>query len=160
MGADVVRPGELDMGLLGRLQERSGEPFERGEERGAVLYAGAARLGGGSYVWQVERPVPGLMEIDDELLAKVLSAVASPSRLTLLKALLRGARGTRRLQEALGEVSTGQLYHHLKELQSVGLVVQKGRGTYEVAAQAAIPLLVIVAAVYDLADVGDDSAGG
>jgi hypothetical protein len=52
-----------------------------------------------------------------------------------------------------GGVSTGQLYHHLKELQSVGLVAQKGRGAYEVAPQTAIPLLVIIAAVYDLADV-------
>jgi DNA-binding transcriptional ArsR family regulator len=101
----------------------------------------------------MERPVPGLMAVDDELLANTLSAVSSPSRLILLKALLRAARSTHELQDALGGVSTGQLYHHLKELQSVGLVAQKGRGAYEVAPQTAIPLLVIIAAVYDLADV-------
>jgi Helix-turn-helix domain len=100
----------------------------------------------------MERPVPGLMAVDDELLANTLSAVSSPSRLILLKALLRGARSTHELQDALGGVSTGQLYH-LKELQSVGLVAQKGRGAYEVAPHTAIPLLVIIAAVYDLADV-------
>lgn len=150
-----IGPGQLDPALLQRLQQRSGPVFEGPNESGSVLYAGAATLGGGSYVWQMERPVPGLLGIDDEVIAGTLAAVSSPVRVRLLKAVLRGARETQELQAALGGVSTGQLYHHLKELTAAGLVVQKGRGRYEVAPQTVVPVLAIIAAVYDLTNGGD-----
>ena len=54
------------------------------------------------------------------------------------------------LQEALGDTSTGHLYHHLRELQAAGLIAQRRRGEYEIAPQAPVPLLVIVAAALDL----------
>ncbi len=150
-----IGPGELDPDLLQRLQGRSGPGFEEGGESGAVLYAGAARLAGGSYVWQMERPVPGLLGVDDDLIAGTLATVSSPTRVRLLKAVLRGARETHELQDALGGVSTGQLYHHLKELTAAGLVLQKSRGRYEVAPHTVVPVLAIIAAVYDLAQRGD-----
>ena len=152
-----LAPGELDAGLLQRLQQRSGPEFDATNETGSVLYAGAATVAGGSYLWQMERPVPGLLGIDDELIAETLAAVSSPTRVRLLKAVLRGARETHELQAALGGVSTGQLYHHLKELTAAGLVVQKGRGRYEVAPQTVVPVLAIIAAVYDLAHGGEPS---
>lgn len=153
--SDDLEPGELDTALLQRLQQRSGPGFDSETEGGAVLYAGAATVAGGSYVWQMERPVPGLLGIDDDLIADTLAAVSSPTRVRLLKAVLRGAREIHALQDALGGVSTGQLYHHLKELTAAGLVVQKGRGRYEVAPQTVVPVLAIIAAVYDLATTGE-----
>lgn len=147
-----VAPGEPDLGLLERLQGRTGAPYEEGDERGAILYAGSARFDDRSYVWQIERPVPGLLGVEEEVLTPVISALASPSRLQLLKAMLRGASTNQQLQQALGEVSVGQLYHHLKELQSAGLIAQKRRGSYEIKTQAVVPLLAILAAAYDLAD--------
>jgi DNA-binding transcriptional ArsR family regulator len=157
----AAAPVGLDLELLERLQGRSGPLYEEGDERGAVLYAGSARFGDRSYVWQVERSVPGLLGVEKEPLASVISALASTSRLRLLKELLRGAASNQQLQEALGEVSVGQLYHHLKELQASGLIAQKRRGSYEIKTQAVIPLLAILAASYDLADHrGRDSFGG
>lgn len=147
-----VAPGEPDLGLLERLQSRTGPPYEEDSERGAVLYAGSARFEERSYVWQIERPVPGLLGVEEEVLTPAISALASPPRLVLLKAMLRGASTNQQLQEALGGVSVGQLYHHLKELQSAGLIAQKRRGSYEIKTQAVVPLLAILAAAYDLAD--------
>lgn len=147
-----VAPGEPDLELLERLQGRTGTPYEEGGERGAILYAGSARFDDRSYVWQIERPVPGLLGVEEEVLTPVISALASPPRLRLLKAMLRGASTNQQLQQALGEVSVGQLYHHLKELQSAGLIAQKRRGSYEIKTQAVVPLLAILAAAYDLAD--------
>lgn len=147
-----VAPGEPDLALLERLRGRTGTPYEEGDERGAVLYAGSARFDDRSYIWQIERPVPGLLGVEEEVLTRVISALASSPRLQLLKALLRGASGNQQLQQALGEVSVGQLYHHLKELQSAGLIAQKRRGSYEIKTQAVVPLLAILAAAYDLAD--------
>lgn len=147
-----VAPGEPDLGLLERLQGRTGAPYEEDGERGAVLYAGSARFEDRSYVWQIERSVPGLLGVEEELLTSVISALASPPRLQLLKAMLRGASGTQQLQQALGGVSVGQLYHHLKELQAAGLIAQRRRGSYEIKTQAVVPLLAILAAAYDLAD--------
>ena len=149
-------PGELDVDLLQRLQGREGTPFDgvgaHGvPTRGSVLYAGAATVAGGSYLWQMERPVPGLLAVDDDLIARTVTAIASPTRIRLLKAVLGGANETHQLQAALGEVSTGQLYHHLKELTAIGLVIQRGRGRYEIAAHAVVPLLAMIAAAFDLA---------
>ncbi len=152
---DEPAAGELDTALLRRLQQRAGAEFDNGRQRGSVLYAGAASIDGGSYLWQMERPVPGLLAVDDDLIANTLVAMASPIRVRLLKAVLGGARETHELQTALGGVSTGQLYHHLRELQSVGLVVQHGRGRYEIAPATVVPLLAIIAAVFDLSTGGN-----
>lgn len=149
--APTVGPGELDSALLERLQQRSGPAFEGPTSSGSVVYAGAATVAGGTYLWQMERPVPGLLAIDDDLIAHTLAAISSPTRVRLLKAVLQGARDTSALQTALGGVSPGQLYHHLKELTAAGLVVQRGRGRYEVAPQTVVPVLAVLAAVYDLA---------
>jgi len=156
----VVAPGEPDLELLERLQGRTGAPYEEDDERGAILYSGSARFDDRSYVWQIERPVPGLLGVEEEVLTPVISALASPPRLQLLKALLRGASNNQQLQEALGEVSVGQLYHHLKELQASGLIAQKRRGSYEIKTQAVIPLLAILAAAYDLADHRERDSSG
>ena len=155
-------PGELDVDLLHRLQGRTGAPFDGVSAHGvpthgSVLYAGAATVAGGSYLWQMERPVPGLLTVDDDLIARTVTAIASPTRIRLLKAVLGGAHETHQLQAALGEVSTGQLYHHLKELTATGLVVQPARGRYEIAAHAVVPLLAMIAAAFDLAGRAPDS---
>lgn len=144
-------PGEPDLELIERLRARSGPEFTAETTAGSVLYAGAATVASGSYVWQMERPVPGLLQVDDDLVAHTLAALSSPTRVRLLKAVLGGARQTHELQEALGGVSTGQLYHHLKELTAVGLLIQRGRGQYEVPAQSIVPFLAVIAAAYDLA---------
>ncbi|MFI6535749.1 ArsR/SmtB family transcription factor [Nonomuraea sp. NPDC050547] len=126
---------------------------------GTVAYQGAVHLDDLEYAWAGQREVDDLMAADWAHAAAVLEAMGSPHRLALLGSLAGGTRTSAELQETLGgETSTGQLYHHLRELQRAGLITQRKRGAYEVYPQAVIPLLAILAAAVDLS-AGDPAAG-
>ena len=87
---------------------------------------------------------------DPAAIASVLGSLGSPARLALLTTLVAGPRSRPELQDALGESSTGQLYHHLRDLQAAGLIHQPKRGRYEIAAHTVVPLLTILAAAGDV----------
>ena len=140
-----------DAGLVDLLRGRRGGPYEQGKRRGAVLYAGALEVEGREYLWEMERPLPGLLAVKAEAIAALLSSLASPQRLQLLRALLGGPKSSQELQEALGISSPGQLYHHLKELTAAGIVEQRDRSAYQLSARRVVPFLAIVAAALDLA---------
>jgi hypothetical protein len=70
-------------------------------------------------------------------------------RLELVRRLLGGARTAQELAEIPEVGTTGQLYHHLRELQSAGLVTQRRRNDYAVPVDRVIPCLVLVAAAMD-----------
>ncbi|MFC4121552.1 helix-turn-helix domain-containing protein [Nonomuraea zeae] len=119
-------------------------------------YAGAAYLADSVYLWARQHSLAELMPADWSPAAGILESLGSLPRLALLGALLReGRRTSADLQEALGreqgETTTGQLYHHLRALQSAGLIVQRRRGEYELAGVAVIPILTILAASLSLA---------
>lgn len=65
----------------------------------------------------------------DDMIVQLLSAVASPRRLTMLKAMLAGADSYAKLRKAVG-LSAGPLYYHLRELKSAGLVQEGQRDVY------------------------------
>jgi DNA-binding HxlR family transcriptional regulator len=65
----------------------------------------------------------------DGMIVQLLSAVASPRRLTMLKAMLAGADSYAKLRTAVG-LSAGPLYYHLRELKSAGLVQEGQRDVY------------------------------
>jgi DNA-binding transcriptional ArsR family regulator len=133
--------------LLLRLREEA----EASGGAGTVAYAGAALLDGGEHLWASEHPVAELMAADWGGAAVLLQAMGSPPRLALLAAFADGPRTRAELQEALGgESTTGQLYHHLRELQLAGLIAQRRRGEYEVVSRAVIPILAILAAALDM----------
>ena len=140
----------VDAGVVELLRGRHGGPYEDGKNRGAVLYAGAVSVGDREYLWEMERPVPGLLSLKPEVITPILSALASPQRLQLLRALLLGPKSSHELKEALGVSSAGQLYHHLKELVAAGIVEQRDRTAYQLAARHVVPLLAIMAAALDL----------
>jgi DNA-binding transcriptional ArsR family regulator len=124
---------------------------------GTVGYAGAAYLaGGGEYLWTRQQSLGELLPADWSPAAGVLESLGSMPRLALLAALLReGRRTSAELQEALGgeegEATSGHLYHHLRALQAARLIVSRRRGEYEIAPQAVIPILAILAAALNLA---------
>lgn len=153
-----VAPASPEFDLLARLQSRAGPPYDEDGVGGAVAYAGAARFAHYRYGWQIERPVPGLLALEEADMARVLAALSHPFRLRLVRALLHGPRSRQHLQDGLGQVSTGQFYHHLKELLAAGLVIQRERNAYELGARHVIPLLTIFAATYDLMDTGAGDA--
>ena len=94
--------------------------------------------------------VEEVRDADPGTIATVLGSLGSPARLTLLTALVDAPRSSPELQEALGESSTGQLYHHLRDLQAAGLIHQPKRGRYEIVAHTVVPLLTILAAARDI----------
>lgn len=141
-----------DFGTLHLMQSRQGPLYEQEGKSGAVIYAGAAHIAGVQYSWQMERPVPGLLQLlgdEPEMLAHTFAALGSPLRLALLQELLQGPKTSQQLQEALDISSAGQLYHHLRDLLAVGLIQQKSRNLYALPVRNFIPFLVLLATAFD-----------
>lgn len=121
---------------------------------GEVLYRGRMAQADGKVTWEMARPVEGLLPLLDKApdqIVRVLTALAHPLRLALLRLLLDGPQSSQKLQEALGVSSPGQLYHHLRELQATGIIEQHGRSSYTLPVRHYIPVLAMLAIVYDLA---------
>nr|WP_276612497.1 winged helix-turn-helix domain-containing protein [Kineococcus vitellinus] len=69
--------------------------------------------------------------------------MAHPVRLHLLHEVLHGRRTVPELSEGLG--TSGQLYHHLRQLVAEGWLATSGRGVYDVPAARVVPLLTLLA---------------
>ena len=136
-------PLEGDYWVLGGLRERV-------DEEGGVVVAGRVRLPTGErFEWQWGRPTGYLFgdeAVDWADLAPAVSALAHPVRLRLLRRVLEGAHTTAELadDEALG--TTGQLYHHLRQLSAAGWLRSTGRGRYAVPGERVVPLLTMLVA--------------
>jgi len=64
----------------------------------------------------------------------------------VLRGVLTGLHTTAELAALDGLGTTGQLYHHLRQLQAAGWLRSTGRGRYDVPPTRVIPLLVILTA--------------
>ncbi|WP_055549666.1 helix-turn-helix transcriptional regulator [Streptomyces sp. NBRC 110028] len=116
--------------------------------QGQVLFTGAVELPTGRrYEWQQGATTDGLLGADWSEHAASYAALGHPVRLTLLRAVLGGTRSAAELQETAGLNTTGQLYHHLKQLTAAGWLQAEGRGHYQVPAGRVVPLLVLLSAV-------------
>jgi Helix-turn-helix domain len=138
-----VGPAEPDaetFWALEGLKDRTAEP-------GAVLFTGQVTLPTGEhYEWQQAHPVADLLADDWSQGTAALAALAHPVRLLLLGEILQGARTAGELgaHERLG--TTGQLYHHLRQLVAAGWLRSTTRGQYAVPGERVVPLLVVLAA--------------
>jgi DNA-binding HxlR family transcriptional regulator len=146
------------------LEKRSGPPFEGHDARGSIVYAGSVATAGiSSILWEVERPLPPMLEATWDTAASVLAALGHPVRLRIIRHLLRGARSSQELLEIEGIGTTGRLYHHLRELELCGLIVSPTRNEYVVPPQKVVPCLVVIAAAGELSQSGisnTSSTGG
>jgi hypothetical protein len=116
-----------------------------GMENGAVLFTGIVDLPTSEhYEWQIGLPVERLLADDWSEPAATLAALGHPVRLTLLRRVLEGVRNVAELAEQEGLGTTGQIYHHLRQLVSAGWLRSTTRGLYEVPGERVIPLLVLV----------------
>ncbi len=114
---------------------------------GAVTLAGIVPLPGGEeYHWQFGRPSGDVLEADWSPLSATIASLGHPVRLTLLRLILTGTRSSADLQAAAGLGTTGQLYHHLRQLIASGWLAQATRGHYAVPGHRVIPLLAILVA--------------
>lgn len=116
-------------------------------EGGGVAFAGSLALPGERRVeWQMGHPATGLLVSDWSDIAPALAALGHPVRLRLLNAVLAGTQETAALAETLGDGTTGQLHHHLRELTAAGWLRAERRGRYDIPADRVVPLLVAIAA--------------
>lgn len=123
---------------LNALKEQVGEP-------GAVLFTGSVTVAEGErYEWQEGKLTSHLLEQDWAELAQSLGALAHPVRLALVQEIVRGRRATSELSGDERFGTSGQLYHHLRQLVAAGWLKQTGRGQYAVPPQRMVPLLVIL----------------
>ncbi|WP_372344256.1 ArsR family transcriptional regulator [Streptomyces sp. KL116D] len=110
---------------------------------GGVLFTGAVRLPDDrEYEWQYAALTDELLTSDWTEAADAFAALGHGLRLRLLREILGGRASATELAE-LDEVGTsGQIYHHLRQLTAAGWLRSAGRGCYEVPAGRVVPLLV------------------
>lgn len=114
-------------------------------EPGGVLFTGSVTVREGErYQWQEGRLTGDLLDADWAELAAGLGALAHPVRLALVQAVLRGTRSVAELSDDERFGTSGQLYHHLRQLVAAGWLKTAGRGRYVVPPARVLPLLVIV----------------
>jgi hypothetical protein len=138
---DAAKPpaGDLFWALHG-LQELIGD-----DQAGAVLYTGTVTLPTGEhYEWQLGTAVDDLFADDWTDRAGTLGALGHPVRLQLLRRVLAGTRTAADLGTDEGLGTTGQVYHHLRQLVGAGWLRSAGRGQYSVPSDRVVPLLVIL----------------
>jgi DNA-binding HxlR family transcriptional regulator len=153
-GRQIMRKGaplqEDDLMLLERLRARKGKRYGRDAlASGVIAYAGAATISHKATLWIREHPVPEILQSDPDTVARILMALGNQSRIAIVIELIQRPRSAPELQELLKISSTGQLYHHLKELLSAGIISQPKRSTYEVNQHKLIPLLNILGTTAD-----------
>ncbi|TDT28477.1 helix-turn-helix protein [Streptomyces sp. BK208] len=133
-------PGEGDLWALEGLKKQLAESEAAA---GGVLFTGSVRLPTGErYAWQHGALTEGLLDADWAESAEVFSALGHPVRLRLLREVLGGRRTVAELAELDGMGTTGQIYHHLRQLTGAGWLHTTGRGRHEVPAGRVVPLLV------------------
>lgn len=128
--------------------ERLKEEIARHEvPGGAVMIVGAVETPGGVRAeWQEGIGVEELFDQEWTEFADSLAALGNPVRLRLMRALLDGRSSVAELVELDGVGTTGQIYHHLRQLTAAGWLRGAGRGRYEVPVARVVPLLTTLLA--------------
>lgn len=150
---------------VARLEAREPQPLKtvldstlEPPEQGRVVYSGLGPWAGHAVAWQMERTWDEVVDHEPEAIARTFAALSSPMRVRIVGALLDGPAATAALAERIDAVTSGQLFHHLRDLLAAGLVHQPQRGVYAVRAQHVLPLLAAMSAVMDLAAPSEASA--
>ncbi|MGY5127831.1 ArsR/SmtB family transcription factor [Streptomyces nigrescens] len=120
---------------------------ELGADNGGVLFTGAVRTPAGQrYEWQYGLVTDTVLERDWADAAESFAALGQPVRLRLLREILGGRCTAAELTELDGTGTTGQIYHHLRQLTAAGWLHTTARGRYEVPTERVVPLLVMLTA--------------
>ncbi|MFC8919994.1 ArsR family transcriptional regulator [Streptomyces sp. WAC05374] len=139
----VPPPAEGDFWALEGLKSRLAGA---GAADGGVLFTGAVRLPTGErYEWQYGVLADEQLDGDWTEAAESFAALGHPVRLRLLREILGGRRTAAELAELEEIGTTGQIYHHVRQLTGAGWLHTAGRGRYEVPPGRVVPLLVALA---------------
>ena len=88
---------------------------------------------------------PHLERATDEAVALLGYALSSPQKVGLLRALLGHSSESAAALGAAAHLSTGSLYHHLRDLMHAGLIAQEGRNRYGITPRGQRVLLLLLA---------------
>jgi hypothetical protein len=124
------------------------EGLKQAEPQPAVVYAGVVDAAGtGPVEWQMGHAAQDLLDADWSVAAGALSALGHPARLAMLRLVLRGEASTAADLAARDDMgSSGQVYHHLRQLVAAGWLRAGGRGAHQVPPERVVPLLVVLGA--------------
>ncbi len=86
-----------------------------------------------------------IQKATDEAAALLGYALSSPQKVGLLRALLGHASESAAALGAAAQLSTGSLYHHLRDLMHAGLIAQEGRNRYQITPRGQRVLLLLLA---------------
>ncbi|MET8048421.1 winged helix-turn-helix domain-containing protein [Streptosporangium sp. NPDC005286] len=143
-GGGHVRPQDADFWALEGLKAKLAE---NEVVHGGVLFTGMVRLPTNElYEWQQALPTDALLDENWSDAAESFAALGHSVRMRLLREILGGRRTVAELTALDGLGTTGQVYHHLRQLISAGWLHSTGRGGYEVPPGRVVPLLVVLAA--------------
>ncbi|MEU6486187.1 helix-turn-helix domain-containing protein [Streptomyces sp. NPDC046887] len=150
-GAGRPEPGPLPTGEgeLWALEGLRARIAEAGTEAadGGVVFTGAVRLPTGErYEWQDGALAGDQFAGDWAEAAESFAALGHPVRLRLLREIAGGRRTAAELAELPDLGTTGQIYHHLRQLTGAGWLHSAARGRYEIPAGRVVPLLTALAA--------------
>ena len=81
----------------------------------------------------------------DEAAALLGYALSSPQKVSLLRALLGREPESAATLGTTTNLSTGSLYHHLRDLMHAGLIAQSGRNQYQITPRGQRVLLLLLA---------------
>lgn len=118
---------------------------------GVIAYSGSVDFAGKPLKMHSHQPVAAAFSGEPEGVARIFGALGSPHRVLMLRALCDGPKTGQQLEDAAGISSTGQLYHHIKELLAAGLVVQPARSVYALRPTTVIAVCVALMLASDLA---------
>jgi hypothetical protein len=136
--AETAAPGGADADTFWVL-----DGLKRRMPDGALVFAGDVPLPTGERVgWQWGRATADLLASDWSEHVPALAALAHPVRLRLLHRFLTGTRAVAELSADAELGTTGQLYHHLRQLVSAGWLRAAARGRYVVPSERVVPLLI------------------
>lgn len=98
-----------------------------------IGHFGAVLVEGRPHSWwsiRTDEAVTKLLTNPDYKVAQILSVLGSEVRLAILRHLLDAPKTAAEIVTALGFKTTGQAYHHLRELERAGYVKQREGGRY------------------------------
>lgn len=119
------------IGVLLAVLERQGGEAELGFARVGRFHRTAGQ--------RPRQAVLGTAEAAD--VARILSGLAHPDRIRILRAILQGAATHHALRKAV-TLKTGPLYHHLRALERAGILTMSTRNVYELTERGRIALWV------------------
>lgn len=103
------------------------------ESGDVVGHFGAVMVEGQRCQWwsiRYDEAVTKLLNNPDYKVAQILSVLGSEVRLAILRHLLTAPKVASEIVTEVGLKTTGQAYHHLRELERAGYVKQRAGGRY------------------------------